>query len=360
VSRNDDSNGQDVIRRKEEGIDVVLKKNVQAKETSTLLECVHLVHNALPELDMGEIDTSVSLLGHKLKVPIIVDSMTGGAPIAEKVNGILASVAEEMGFGMGVGSQRAGLLSDEMARTYSITRANAPSIFLFANIGAAQLAKGFSLEDAKKLVEMIRADALAVHLNPLQEVVQPEGEQNFKGVLARIKELSSGVGVPVIVKEVGAGISKEIAVRLEMAGAKAINVSGAGGTSWAAVEMHRAESRSMDEKVSLGEVFWDWGIPTAAALVEVKRAVRVPVIASGGIRNGLDVAKCLSLGADACGLASPMLKAAIDGVETLKALARDLVLQLKTAMLVTGSGNVQSLRNVRKVITPPLSYWVGS
>ncbi len=360
MSRNDDPKGQEVIKRKEEGIDVVLTKNVQAREGSTLLECVHLVHNALPELDMSEIDTSVSLLGHKLKAPIIVDSMTGGAPIAEKVNGILASVAEEMGFGMGVGSQRAGLLSEEMARTYSVTRTNAPSIFLFANIGGAQLAKGFSLEDAKKLVDMIKADALAIHLNPLQEIIQPEGEHNFRGVLAKIREFSKGLGVPVMVKEVGAGISKETAVRLEMAGAKAINVSGSGGTSWAAVERHRAESRSMEEKVSLGEVFWDWGIPTAAALVEVKRAVHLPVIASGGIRNGLEVAKCLSLGADACGLASPMLKSAMDGRESLKAFVGDLVLQLRTALLVTGSDSIQSLRNVRKVITPPLSYWVGS
>lgn len=360
MSQNEGSKAQDVIKRKEEGIDVVLKQKVQAREATTLLECVHLIHNALPELDMDEVDLSTSLLGHKLKAPIVIDSMTGGAPMAERVNGVLATVAEEMGFGMGVGSQRAGLISDEMARTYSIARANAPSILLFANIGGAQLAKGFSLEDAKKLIEMIKADALAIHLNPLQEVVQPEGEPNFRGVLAKITEFSRELGVPVMVKEVGAGISREVAVRLALAGVRAINVSGSGGTSWAAVERHRAESRSMGEKVNLGEVFWDWGIPTAAALIEVRRAVTFPVIASGGLRNGLEVAKCISLGADACGLASPMLKHAVEGRESLKTFAEDILYELRTAMFVTGSANLKTLKVVRKVITAPLSNWVGS
>ncbi len=359
MSKNEGSKAQDVIKRKEEGIDVVLKRKVDAREATNLLECVHLIHSALPEIDMAEVDISTSLLGHKLKAPIIVDSMTGGAPLAERVNGVLASVAEEMGFGMGVGSQRAGLLSDEMARTYSIARTNAPSIFLFANIGGPQLAKGFSIEDAKKLVEMIKADALAIHLNPLQEVVQPEGEPNFKGVLSKIQEFSRDLGVPVIVKEVGAGISREVAVKLELAGVKAINVSGAGGTSWAAVERYRAESRSMGEKVNLGDLFWDWGIPTAAALIEVRKVVRIPVIASGGLRNGLEVAKCLALGADACGLASPMLKRAVEGKEALRSFAEDILYELRTAMFVTGSKNIDSLRRVRKVITPPLSHWIG-
>src|SRR5271155_63160 len=296
---------QDVIKRKEEGIDVVLKERVQSRETTTLLECVHLIHSALPESNMEDMDLSVSLLGKRLRAPIIVDSMTGGAPRAEKINGILAEVVEEKGFAMGLGSQRAGLMSAGMAGTYSIARKNAPTAFLFANIGAAQLARGFSVKDAEKLVKMIDADALAVHLNPLQEVVQPEGEPSFKGVLAAIKNLCRELSVPVIVKEVGAGISREVAIQLEYAGVKAINVAGAGGTSWAAVEAHRASERNMQSKTDLGVLFWDWGIPTAAALMEVKKAVRVPVIASGGLRNGLDVAKCLSLGAEACGLARP-------------------------------------------------------
>jgi isopentenyl-diphosphate delta-isomerase len=227
VSKSEDARVREVIRRKEEGIDVVLKKSVEARSATTLLECVHLIHCALPEMDIREVDTSTTFLGKTLKAPIIVDSMTGGAPRAEEINGVLAEVAEEMGFAMGLGSQRAGLLSEDMARTYSVARKRAPTAFLFANIGGAQLAKGFSVGDAEKLVSMIGADALAVHLNPLQEAVQPEGEASFKGVLASISRLCKAISVPVIVKEVGAGISREVARELEGAGVKAINVSGA-------------------------------------------------------------------------------------------------------------------------------------
>lgn len=357
MPKSNDRKAQDVIKRKEEGIRVVLGQRVQARESTTLLECVHLLHNALPEINMDDIDIATSFLGHKLKAPIVVDSMTGGAPMAEKVNGILALVAEEMGFAMGVGSQRAGLLSGAMAKTYSVARKNAPSIFLFANIGGAQLAKGFSLDDAKKLIEMIRADALAIHLNPLQEVIQPEGEPIFKGVLDKIHDFSKNLGVPIIVKEVGAGIGAEVAVKLELAGVKAINVSGSGGTSWAAVEKFRAEKRAMEGKASLGDLFWDWGIPTAAALIEVRRTVSLPVIASGGLRNGLEVAKCISLGADACGMASPMLKHAAQGRAVLTAFAKKVLGELRTTMFITGSKNMESLRGVRRVVTPPLTYW---
>lgn len=359
MNKIDDAKVDDVIKRKEEGIDVVLEKRVQARETTTMLECVHLVHNALPEIDMDEVDISVGFLGKRLKTPIFVDSMTGGAPKAEKINGVLAQVAEEKGFAMGVGSQRAGLLSTTMAGTYSIARKKAPNAFIFANIGAAQLAKGFSVKDAEKLVGMIDADALAVHLNPLQEVIQPEGEPSFRGVLAAITNLCHELSVPVIVKEVGAGISRDVAVSLQGAGVKAINVSGAGGTSWAAVEAHRASVRQMRSKVDLGVLFWDWGIPTAAALIEVKKAVNVPVMASGGLRNGIEVAKCLSLGADVCGMARPMLENAAKGRAELSVFAEQTLGQLKAAMFVTGSKTVSDLRRARKVITPPLTYWVN-
>jgi len=345
VTKIEDARVQDVIKRKEEGIDVVLKEQVQAKEVTTLLECVHLVHSALPESNMDDLDLSVNFLGKRLKAPIIVDSMTGGAPRAEKINGVLAEVA--------------GLLSAGMADTYAIARKNAPTAFLFANIGAAQLAKGFSVKDAQKLVDMIDADALAVHLNPLQEVVQPEGEPSFKGVLAAIKNLCRGLSVPVIVKEVGAGISREVAIQLEYAGVRAINVAGAGGTSWAAVEAHRAGERRMQSKMDLGLLFWDWGIPTAAALIEVKKAVKIPVIASGGLRNGLEVAKCLSLGAEACGMARPMIESADRGRPALETFAEQTIKELKTAMFVTGAKTVADLRRVRKVVTPPLTYWVS-
>jgi len=358
VSKSEDARIRDVIRRKEEGIDVVLGKNVQAKEATTLLECVHLIHCALPEMDMAEIDLSVNFLGKKLLAPIVIDSMTGGAPKAEEINGTLAEVAQEMGFAMGLGSQRAGLLSEGMARTYSVARKRAPSAFLFANIGGAQLAKGFPVEDAEKLVSMIGADALAVHLNPLQEAVQPEGEASFRGVLASIANLCQKLSVPVIVKEVGAGISREVARELEGAGVKAINVSGAGGPSWAGVEAIRATEQKETGKAALGSLFWDWGIPTAAALIEARDAVRVPLIASGGLRNGLEVAKCLSLGADVCGMARPMLESAVKGRKTLEAFAEHTLLELRTTMFVTGAGTVSELKAVRRIITPPLTSWV--
>jgi isopentenyl-diphosphate delta-isomerase len=359
VAKSDDARVRDVIRRKEEGIDVVLKRDVQAREGTTLLECVRLVHCALPEMDMADVDLSTSFLGRRLRAPLVVDSMTGGAPRAEEINGTLAEVAEEMGLAMGLGSQRAGLLSESMGRTYSVARKRAPTAFLFANIGGAQLAKGFSVKDAERLVEMIGADALAVHLNPLQEVVQPEGEASFKGVLGSITELCGSLSVPVIVKEVGAGISGEVAKRLEGAGVKAINVSGAGGTSWAGVEAVRAAERSDASKAALGSLFWDWGIPTAAAVIDVRRSVRLPLIASGGLRNGLEVAKCLSLGADLCGMARPMLESASRGRAALRGFADQTLLELRAAMFVTGAATASDLRSVRRVITPPLRYWAG-
>jgi len=358
VTKIEDARVQDVIKRKEEGINVILDGNVQARQGSTLLECVHLVHDALPEMNMDDVDLSVDFLGKRLKAPIIVDSMTGGAPKAEKINGTLAEVAEEMGLAMGLGSQRAGLLSDAMAKTYSIARKNAPTAFLFANIGGAQLARGFTIHDAEKLVEMIDADALAVHLNALQEVVQPEGEPSFKGVLNRIKNLCSKLSVPVIAKEVGAGISREVAIQLERAGVKAINVAGAGGTSWAGVEARRASERRLKGKAELGVLFWDWGIPTAASLIEVRKAVKVPVIASGGIGYGLEVAKCMALGADACGMARKMIERAAIGRIELENFVTQTATELRAAAFVTGAKNMADLRRVRKVITPPLSYWV--
>jgi isopentenyl-diphosphate delta-isomerase len=343
--------------RKKEGIMITLNEQVQARETSTLLECVHLVHNALPELDFDEIDTSISFLGHKFSAPILIDSMTGGTPAATKLNEILAKAAANYSLGMGVGSQRAGLKSGALAETYRVVRRAAPETFVMANIGGAQLADNLSLKDAQKLVEMIDADALAVHLNPLQEIIQPEGEPKFEGVLSKIKELSSKISVPIIVKEVGAGISKEVALRLIRSGAAAINVSGLGGTSWAGVEQIRARASKNYRKAELGQIFWDWGIPTAASLIEVRRAVKAPLIASGGLRNGLDIAKCIVLGANLCGMALPMLKRASESFESLCEFIEGLQFQLQAAMFLVGAKNVKELSTARHVITGDLVQW---
>jgi isopentenyl-diphosphate delta-isomerase len=349
-----------IEKRKLEGIKIPLEKSVEARHASTYLEYVTLVHNALPEIDFEEIDTSTVFLKHKFKAPLLIDSMTGGTPLATKINGTIASVIEEAGLGMGVGSQRAGLKAESLAETYSIARQNAPTAFIAANIGGAQLAKGLTIEDAQKLVDMIKAQALIVHLNPLQELVQPEGESKYRGVLRRIHELVDKLNVPVIVKEVGAGISRQVAVAVEMAGAAAINVSGSGGTSWAGVEQIRAKARSEHVKSHLGELFWDWGIPTAAAILDVRPAVKVPVIGSGGLRNGLDAAKCLVLGADMTAMALPMLRAAAESKQALTDLVELIQMELRSVMFLTGSRSLQDLHNARYVLTGPLREWVES
>lgn len=348
----------DIIKqRKLEGLKIPLSEEVEAKTTSTYLEYVQLIHNALPELDFDDIDTSTTFLNHKFSAPLIIDSMTGGTPEASKINERLAETAEELGLGMGLGSQRAGLKSKELAETYSIAREHAPNAFLIANIGGAQLAKGLSIDEAKQIIDMINANALVVHLNPLQELVQPEGEPKFKGVFDKIVELVKSLKVPVIVKEVGAGISKEVATKLELAGVSAINVAGSGGTSWAGVEKLRAESVGSELKAHLGEMFWDWGIPTAASLIEVRKAVKLPLVASGGLRNGLEVAKCLNIGADMCAMALPFLKQAAVSKEAVMEFANVLLNELKSTMYLVGAGNVKTLKASRHILTGPLAEW---
>ena len=349
-----------IKQRKKDGIDIPLNNNVQARSTSTYLEHVKLIHNALPELDYDDIDTSTGFLGHRFSAPIMIDSMTGGTDEATVINGRLGELAEKYGFGMGLGSQRAGLKSEELAATYSIARKNAPHAFLIANIGGAQLAKGLTIDEARKIVKMIQANALVVHLNPLQELVQPEGEPRYRGVLEKISDLAKTIDVPVIVKEVGAGISREVAARLEVAGVAAINVAGSGGTSWAGVEKLRADASRNELKSRLGEIFWDWGIPTAASLIEVRRAVKIPLIASGGLRNGFEAAKCIVLGAGMAAMAYPFLRAAAQSRESLFAFADTLLAELKSTMFLVGARNIASLASSRYILTGPLAQEVSS
>ena len=349
-----------IKQRKRDGIEIPLNNDVQAKTTSTYLEYVKLIHNALPELDYDEIDISTTFLKRKFSAPLIIDSMTGGAPEAARINGKLGELAEKYGFAVGLGSQRAGLESKELAETYSIARKNAPSAFLIANIGGAQLAKGLTIENIKKIIDMIQADALVIHLNPLQELIQPEGEPKYKGVFSKISEISGALDVPVIVKEVGAGISKEVAAKLEVAGVSAINVAGAGGTSWAGVEKLRAEASNNDLKIHLGEIFWDWGIPTAASLIEVKKTVKVPIIASGGLRNGMEMAKCIVLGASMCAMAYPFLLKAAESKEQLFNFADTVIAELKSTMFLIGAMNLSMLKSSRYILTGPLADQVSN
>jgi isopentenyl-diphosphate delta-isomerase len=347
-----------IEERKRDHLDICLHEDVNARKGTTLLECVHLVHDALPEMNIDSVNTETIFLGHRLRLPILIDSMTGGTQMSLEVNRSLASAAEEAGIGIGVGSQRAGLRRPEVAETYSVVRKEAPNAFVFGNIGAAQLVKGLTLSDAKRAVEMIQADALAVHLNPLQEAVQVGGDPQYKGALDKIRELSESVGVPVIVKEVGAGITGSVARKLEAAGVSAVNVSGSGGTSWSGVESIRA-LRARNEKVAaLGEAFWDWGVPTAAAILDVRRSVRLPLIASGGIRTGIDMAKAFALGADLCAMARPFLmEAAKGGKEGVLALLERVSSELRLSMFLTGSQDIQTLKKARKVITGDLELW---
>lgn len=348
-----------ISQRKKEGLEIPLQRNVQAKSTSTHLEFVRFVHNALPEIDYEDIDTSTTFLDTSFGAPIIIDSMTGGTNEASKINARLGNLAERYGFAMGVGSQRAGLLNERLAETYAIARKNAPNAFLIANIGGAQLAKGLGMDEIKKIIDMIQANALAIHLNPLQELIQPEGEPRYKGVLNKISDVIEHISIPVIVKEVGAGISRDVAIRLQNIGVSSINVAGSGGTSWAAVEKLRAEAVMDNTKIHLGELFWDWGIPTALSIIQVRSAVKhTPIIASGGLRNGLDFAKCLGLGASMCAMAYPFLRHANESVEKLFGFADTLLTELKSTMFLIGAPNVEAIKRSKYILTGALATGV--
>jgi isopentenyl-diphosphate delta-isomerase len=326
--------------RKADHIRINLEEDVRSGLT-TGLERYHFVHQALPELDLGEVETGTSWFGQRLQAPLLISSMTGGTEEAQRINRTLATAAQAAGIAMGLGSQRAAVEDAALARTFQV-RDVAPDILLFANLGAVQLNYGYGLDHCRRAVEMIQANALVLHLNALQEAVQPEGDANFAGLLRRIEAVCRALPVPVIAKEVGWGISEAAARRLASAGVAAIDVAGAGGTSWSQVEMHRARS---DSQRRIAAAFVDWGIPTAEAIENVRRAAPgLPIIASGGLRDGLDVAKCLALGAGLCGLASPFLKAAAVSVEAVTETISELSRELRIAMFAAGAGSLAALR----------------
>ncbi len=323
---------------------------------------VRLVHEALPEVDQCAIDLSVSFLGRDLRAPLVIAGMTGGHRTAHDVNAVLARAAERHGLAMGVGSQRAALRRAELAYTYTVVRASAPTAFLIANIGAPQLiAQGdvlpLRLDEVSAAIEMIRADALAVHLNFLQESVQPEGERRAMGCAAAIAGVVAHVAVPVLAKETGAGMSPTTAVRLRDLGVKALDVGGVGGTSFAAVEGLRAEAQGASGAQRLGEVFRDWGVPTPVSVVGVQPA-GLPVIATGGIRTGLDAAKAIALGATLVGVARPLLQAALEGDAAVDAWIEQFLSELRTTLFLTGSGDLPSLRTKPRVVTGVTKAWI--
>ena len=345
-------------KRKAEHIRISLNRNVQARNVTAGFEDVNFIHKALPEIDRQKIDLSTATFGHKFAAPLIVGAITGGTREAAKINGTIAEAVEQLGLGMGVGSQRVAIEDKKLEKTFAIARKKAPKAFLIANIGGVQLINGYGLKEVKKAIEMIEADAIAIHLNALQETAQPEGQTEFKGVLEKIGEIARELDRPVIAKETGAGIAAEEAQKLEAAGVKGIDVSGTGGTSFAAVEYYRAKGNENSFQRRLGEVFWDWGIPTAVSIVEVSQTVNVPVIASGGIRNGVDAAKSLALGASLASFSQLILQAAVKGVkETCNELSL-LIDEFRNTMFLVGADSVQKLRTTPVVMTGKTSEWL--
>lgn len=320
-----------------------MEQNVTFRRKRTGLERYELVHNALPELNLSDVDPSVEFLGRKCSFPLLVNSMTGGYEEAERINRELAEACGEVGIGMGLGSQRQGMESDIFHDSWRAARRAAPSIPIFGNLGAPEVAKNLPLENILRLVEMIEADGFAVHLNPLQELMQPEGEPNFRGVLSGIERLVRELPVPVIVKEVGAGLSADVVRRLIDVGVRYIDVSGAGGTSWSGVELLRSPSGEIDDP------FWDWGIPTAEAIVQARPLCEehgITMIGSGGIGTSGDMAIAIALGAHLVASARPMLKTLIDhGQNALVDLLRLWERHLRYTMFLTGSPDTASLRN---------------
>lgn len=316
------------------------------------------MHKALPEIEREKIRLSTVVFDHEFLAPLIVGAMTGGVPEATRINKAIAEAVEELGLGMGVGSQRAAIEDPSLENTFAVAREKAPTAFLIANIGGPQLVRGYSVKEAQKAVEMMNANALAIHLNPLQETIQLEGETNYKGILNKIGEIAEAIDVPVIVKETGAGIAAEEAKLLEAAGVAGIDVAGAGGTSWAAVEYHRARRDQDELRERLGKAFWDWGIPTVASLVEVVQSVNLPVIASGGVRSGIDVAKALALGASLASMASPILPQATKDEKEVKKELQLVLEELRNTMFLVGAGSVEEIKAVPAVITGKTAEWL--
>jgi isopentenyl-diphosphate Delta-isomerase len=339
------SRGPSTSSRKKEHVLSVLTKNVSFRRKTTGLEDWEFAHNALPELDFAEIDLSTTFLGHTLAIPLMVSCMTGGYTEALHINKNLAELCASRGMAMGVGSQRQALESDRFHRSFSIVREVAPDIPVVGNIGAAEVARMQDPGDALRLVKLVHADALAVHLNPLQELLQPEGTPAFRGVLGGIAMLARELPVPVIVKEIGAGISGDVARRLLDAGVTIIDIAGAGGTSWAGVEILRRKERRG------AALFWDWGIPTASSLKEVAGLKHshqsLRVIASGGIVTGLDSAKCFAMGADLVASARPVLTALHSGgTRGARKFIDAWAMELRATMFLTGARTIADLQHV--------------
>ncbi|WP_456468911.1 type 2 isopentenyl-diphosphate Delta-isomerase [Archaeoglobus sp.] len=337
-------------KRKVDHIRICLEEEVESDYNG--LEDVMLIHKALPEVDYSKIKTEVDFLGKKLSFPFLIASMTGGHPETKNINANLAEAVEEAGIGMGVGSQRAAIENESLVDSFTVVRERAPKAFIYANIGVPQvLEKG--VEVVEKAVEMIDADAVAIHLNYLQEAIQPEGDVNAERCIDAIGEVCREVKVPVIAKETGAGVSREVALLLKDAGVSAVDVGGKGGTTFSGVEVYR-----VDDEITraVGLDFWDWGLPTAFSIVDCRGIL--PLIATGGIRSGIDAAKSIALGADIASAALPFLRAAVESAEAVKETIEYFRKGLKTAMFLTGCRDTEDLKKAPVFVSGWLREWI--
>ena len=351
----------EVKQRKIEHVTVALGQDVSAPQHANWND-VRFVHQALPEVNLDEIDTSVSFLRHHLRYPLFISSLTGGHPDVTTINANLARAAETYGLALGVGSQRAAIVNPDVASSYAITRETAPNAFLIANIGAPQLIRqaryeAFTLEQVQRAIDMIGANALAIHMNSLQEAAQPEGDRRAVGEAEALKRVTQQIRVPVIAKETGAGVAREQALLLRNCGVSAIDVGGAGGSSMAAMEAARSQSRGDQRTMNIGLLYRDWGIATPSALVEAS-AAKLPLISTGGVRNGLDVARALALGATLVGMGFPFLKAASESYDSVCELVETLIAELKVAMQLSGATNIAQMRQVDVVVMGETREWL--
>ncbi len=344
--------------RKDDHLALCANAAVGFREATTLLECVHLVHDALPDMALVDVDTRLSLFGKLLRAPLFIASMTGGTENAARINRDLATIADARGYGFGLGSQRAMCTHPETADTFRV-RSVAPGALVLGNVGVTQ-ARRMTTSDVARLVDDVGADALCLHLNPAMELVQPEGDRDFRDGLSTIERITRHVGVPVVVKETGCGLSPAVGRRLHAVGVRHVDVSGAGGTSWVGVEATRAAAAKDDDGRALGDVLWDWGIPTAASIALVSPIGFDTVIATGGISTGLDVARAIALGASAAGVARPVLRAWAHGgpAEAIELLAR-IEMELRAVMLLTGCRDLSDLRRAPRVIEGALERWIA-
>src|SRR5438876_2577753 len=352
----------EVKQRKIEHVNIALGQDISAAQSANWND-VQFVHQALPEVDLDEIDTSVSFLGHRLRYPIFISSLTGGHDDVISINRNLARAAEHYGLALGVGSQRAGIVNPEVINSYAITREQAPKTYLIANIGAPQLIAQahhapFTIEQVERAVTMIGANALAVHMNSLQEATQPEGDRRAAGEAAALKTLTEKVSVPIIAKETGAGVCREQALLLRSCGVAAIDVGGAGGSSMSALEAERSKARGDVRTHNIGLLFRNWGIATAVSIIEAKM-VRLPLISTGGVRTGLDMARALALGATLVGIGFPFLKAASQSYDAVCELLETIVAELKVAMQLSGAASIEQLQQTDIVVTGETRNWLS-